>query len=120
MVPIMDEAHEALVQLCGIDGAIRISAPVAGYAVTLRWDPRAFNSCVLWYSHGGTQDYPFSGRNFCLGVEPVTSALDLGLVASRFGNPIALRGTATTVTIDPSSAWEVHYSIHVDVGEART
>ncbi|MGU7771695.1 hypothetical protein ACV229_16155 [Burkholderia sp. MR1-5-21] len=47
----------------------------------LWWDAAAFPDVLLWISNGGRTAYPWNGRHYALGVEPVNGLFDLGRVA---------------------------------------
>jgi hypothetical protein len=105
---------EEIVQLCGIDGSVRLLDEAERAAWTLTFDKEARSaggatgtreslpSLLLWMSNRGRKYDPWNGRNLCLGVEPIASAFDLGTPASVSANPIADAGVATALTLDPA------------------
>lgn len=104
---------ESLVQLCGSDGRMTVSNLDEGYAFALAWDAKVLPSCLLWISNGGRQAWPWSGRHFALGVEPVCSYFDWGVDAGTGPNPVSARGVATCVTLDPAQPLELAYRMTV-------
>ncbi len=104
---------ESLVQLCAINGHFQAINKAEGYAFHLTWDPQQLPSCLLWISQGGRTAWPWSGRHYALGVEPVCSAFDLGVVASTGHNAISQRGVATSITIEPSKPLDLSYRMAV-------
>ncbi|QTB53394.1 hypothetical protein [Burkholderia pseudomallei] len=109
----LHEATESLVQLCGVDGRMELTNHEEGYHVSVTWPPSKLPSCVLWISNGGRCAWPWSGRHFALGVEPVCSAFDLGVAASNGLNPISERGIPTTMALHPDAATTIEYRISV-------
>jgi len=109
----LEQRHESLVQLCGVDGSFSLDYPDEGRRVTLRWDPRAFPSCILWMSNRGRDYAPWSGRNLALGVEPVCAAFDLGNHVSAGENPLNRQGVATAVDLTAGQVWSTRSQIEV-------
>jgi hypothetical protein len=95
------EDTEEIVQLCGIDGSVRLVDEAERAAWTLTFG-KDLPSLLLWMSNRGRQYDPWNGRNLCLGVEPIASAFDLGTPASVASNPIADAGVPTALTLDPA------------------
>ncbi len=104
---------ESLVQLCGSDGRMTVSNFDEGYAFALSWDATVLPSCLLWISNGGRQAWPWSGRHYALGVEPVCSYFDWGVDAGTASNPVSARGVATCVQLDPAQPLEFDYRMTV-------
>jgi len=112
-VPFSAKSEDILMLTCP-DGAITLEHPDKGYAVSVEWDASAFPSCVLWYSNGGRQQYPWNGRVQALGIEPVAAPFDLGLQQSQSDrNPLNTANVQTSVLIKANSAWETEYSIQI-------
>ncbi|KUY84473.1 hypothetical protein WS46_10525 [Burkholderia sp. RF4-BP95] len=109
----LSETTESLVQLCGVDGRMDLTNHEEEYHVSVTWPSSLLPSCVLWISNGGRRAWPWSGRHFALGVEPVCSAFDLGVAASNGLNPIAERGISTTMALHPDAATTIEYRISV-------
>lgn len=111
------EDSEDILQLCGVDGGIRLVDDDAGVAWDLSWDRFQLPSCLLWMSNRGRQHAPWNGQNLCVGVEPVASAFDLGSVIACAGNPIAEAGVATALRFDAGTPRRFDYRI--TAGEVR-
>ncbi|MDN7671074.1 hypothetical protein QZM22_00670 [Burkholderia oklahomensis] len=107
------ERTESLVQLCGIDGRFSVLNDDEGYQLDIAWPCEMLPSCVLWISNGGRRAWPWSGRHFALGVEPVCAAFDLGVAASQGANRISERGVATTMHLRPETPITLDYWIGV-------
>ena len=56
---------------------------------------------------------PWSGRNRALGLEPITGAFDYGAAVSAAPNPLAARGAATTVHIEPGQEVVMRHRVTV-------
>lgn len=108
------EATESLVQLCGVDGVMCATYLDEGFRFKLIWDARQLPSCLLWISNGGRSAWPWNRRHFALGIEPVCTAFDQGVVASTQANPISERGVATAVPLDPATPLEIRYRMGVE------
>ena len=93
------EKTESLVQLCGVDGRMTVINFEENYAFELQWDAQILPSCVLWISNGGRQSWPWNGRHFGLGIEPVCAYFDTGVQASVQANPISAQGVSTSISL---------------------
>jgi len=102
---------EEILLLAGCGGHVSLVDESAGVAHTLTWNADQLPSLLLWMSNRGRRAAPWSGRNLCLGVEPVASAFDLGCEASLAANPVARRGIATALQLDPAHPTELRYRI---------
>jgi len=100
---------EEIVQLCGVDGRIKLVDEQTCATYLLTWDAALLPSVLLWISNRGRKYGPWNGRNVCLGVEPVASAFDLGSRAACVSNPINARGVATAVAFSPSRPLRLDY-----------
>ncbi|MBF2735792.1 MAG: hypothetical protein ISN26_06960 [Betaproteobacteria bacterium AqS2] len=108
----LDIATEELVQLCGTGGAVSLVDMEQGCRTTLRFDPQAFPSVLLWVANGGRTDYPWRGRFVAVGVEPVRAAFDLGVdVSCDPGNPIAKAGYPTALELGAGESFSTSYRI---------
>ncbi|AIV73849.1 hypothetical protein X994_6546 (plasmid) [Burkholderia pseudomallei] len=107
------EATESIVQLCGIEGRVDVVNQDERYRLSITWPSAQLPSCVLWISNGGRRSWPWNGRHFALGVEPVCAAFDLGMAASNEGNSISERGVATTMKLRPDAPTTIEYSVAV-------
>lgn len=91
---------EDLVMLANVAEG-RVGLRVDGYTAVLEWETTYLRHCLLWISNRGRDYEPWSGRNLCLGIEPVTSAFDLGAETSAGENPVATEGFQTAVSLSP-------------------
>lgn len=105
----LSEKTESLVQLCGVDGYMTAINFEENYAFELHWDAQTLPSCVLWISNGGRQSWPWSGRHFALGIEPVCAYFDLGVQASVNDNPIAAQGIPTSIKLERQKPLVIDY-----------
>lgn len=91
---------EELVLACEPErGVVEVDNHEEGYRFRLEWDASTLAHCLLWFSNRGRQQEPWSGRHRCLGVEPVTSAFDLGPQLSTSSTPLSRAGLATAVPL---------------------
>ncbi|WP_155638263.1 hypothetical protein [Burkholderia cepacia] len=104
---------ESLVQLCGTDGRVGVVNHEEGYHLNITWSSAQLPSCVLWVSNGGRRTWPWNGRHFALGVEPVCAAFDLGVTASNGRNPISDRGVPTAMKLRPDVPTTIEYRVSV-------
>ena len=110
---------EDILQLCAIDGGIRVVDDDARVAWDLTWDMTQLPSCLLWMSNRGRQQDPWNGQNLCIGVEPVASAFDLGSAIASARNPIADAGVATALRLEAGTPRRLGYRIAAcEVAEA--
>lgn len=108
------EAGEDLLQLVGVEeGFAALDNHEAGYRATLRWNAEHFPSLVIWYSNRGRQHAPWNGRHTALGLEPISSAFDLGAGIASADNPIARRGMPTSHSFLAGKVFETRYRIAV-------
>lgn len=91
-------ATEELVQLTAPEGQIELCYPAEKARVRLEWDAGIFPGLLIWISNGGRSAFPWSGRHYALGLEPVCSAFDLGALISAAPNPLSLSGHPTAHT----------------------
>ncbi len=98
---------EEILQLCGADGTVRMENAAAGAAYQLTWDADVLSSLQLWTSNRGRKGAPWSGRNVCVGVEPLTGVFDLGTRAGLAPNPVNARGVPTAAALDPAAPTEI-------------
>lgn len=102
-------ATEEILELCGINGTVELIDEDKGVSYRLTWNPKDFNSLLLWMSNRGRPYAPWNSRNLCVGVEPLTGAFDLGTRAALAPNPINRRGVATVVDLDPLTPRVIEY-----------
>lgn len=85
-----------------------------GYRVTIEWDNTYLKHCMLWISNYGRGYEPWNGRNLCLGIEPITSAFDLGQSISATSNPLSAEGLQTSVPLAGGMSYTLKHSIRVE------
>ena len=81
--------------LCGSEGRVLLTDQAHSVLYSVNWNRLLIPNLMLWISNGGRQSRPWNGNNFCIGIEPVVSAFDLGTYASRSPNPLANQGVET-------------------------
>lgn len=99
------------VQLCGLRGPLTARYLDEGAGVVLDWDRTLLPSLQIWHTDGGISGPPWHGQFRGIGVEPVASAFDLGNAVSTGPNPIAARGIATAIALDPAAPLTIRHSI---------
>ncbi|EJZ7017888.1 hypothetical protein OIP52_000568 [Salmonella enterica] len=109
-LPLCDDSEE-IVQLLQPQGCITLLYRQRRLQLTLRWDPCVLPNCLLWISNAGRHYSPWNGRNYCLGVEPVCSAWDLG-PQSLEDNPISRTGAPTAISVNGGEALTLNYQIY--------
>ncbi|TKC87343.1 hypothetical protein FAZ69_18515 [Trinickia terrae] len=109
---------EEIIQLCGVDGRVVLTDEASRVAYRLSWDAAVLPSLLLWISNRGRQYSPWSGRNLCVGVEPVAAAFELGCRTSLANNPINARGIATAVELDPQRPLSIAYRLEMLSGQS--
>ncbi|MGK0600337.1 hypothetical protein [Yokenella regensburgei] len=102
--------REEIVQLLAPEGRVTLRYPRHKLAISLRWDNHRLPHCLLWISNAGRRFAPWSGRNYCLGVEPVCSAWDLGPL-SLIDNPIAHHNAATAIALSAGETLRIGWQI---------
>ena len=108
----LPEETENLLMLCKVkEGRFRVVNEEADYTVELRWDTRYLQHCVLWFSNRGRAYAPWNGQNVCLGVEPVTSAFDLGTAISQADNPLRQMGYETAYPVHKGQQIRLQHEI---------
>lgn len=103
-------ATEEIVQLLSPVSGISLHYPAQQRRVTLRWDTQRLPHCLLWFSNGGRAYAPWNSRNWCLGVEPICSAWDMG-PGSLQDNALTAQGYATAIDFTPETPLRVTYQI---------
>ncbi|MPW21850.1 hypothetical protein GCT13_34520 [Paraburkholderia sp. CNPSo 3157] len=104
---------EEIIQLCGVDGVVTLTDDELQVTYRLTWDASALPSLLLWISNRGRSYSPWNSRNVCLGVEPVSSAFELGCRAGLAENPINERGVPTALSIEPDRPLEIAYRFEI-------
>lgn len=110
-------ATEEIVQILSLQQGITLFYPQSKLKVTLTWDTQALPSCLLWISNGGRYDAPWNGDNYCLGVEPVASAWDLG-PSSLTDNPISQQRIPSALTLQADQIRTIHYRLNCTLAES--
>lgn len=83
---------EELLQLIDCAPPFSLYYDSEGVEMSLWWDQGQLPDVMLWVSNGGRAAFPWNGRNYALGVEPVNGAFDLGRVAAPpTSHPLAAR-----------------------------
>ncbi|WP_192457971.1 hypothetical protein [Musicola keenii] len=103
-------ATEEILQVMSPVAGIELTYPQRRLALALRWDTTILPHCLLWISNGGRRQTPWSGKNYCLGVEPVCSAWDLGPACLR-DNAISQSGYATALALTPEQPLTIDYRL---------
>jgi len=110
------QTGEDLLLLTGFtrkESCVQISNQAEGYAVTLEWCSQDLPSCLLWISHFGRDQSPWSSRFCAIGVEPVAAPFDLGPThAAEALSPLAQAGVTTAVELQAGKPWRTRYSMH--------
>lgn len=91
------------VQLCGVQGPVTAVWLDEGAGLVIDWDRDLLPSVQLWHTDGGIGGPPWDHRYRGIGVEPIAAAFDLGDGTATADNPIARRGVATALAIDPAA-----------------
>nr|WP_298681840.1 hypothetical protein [uncultured Dongia sp.] len=90
-LPIPPKTEE-LLQLIDCTPPFSLYYDSEGVEMSLWWDPSQLPDVMLWVSNGGRAAFPWNGRNYALGVEPVNGVFDLGRVAAPpADHPLAAR-----------------------------
>lgn len=103
-------ASEEIVQLLPPVNQVSLRWPQRRLRATLHWDNELLPGCLLWISNGGRQYAPWNGQNFCLGVEPINSAWDLG-PGAQADNPLRRRGYATALALRAGQSLTCRYQL---------
>jgi hypothetical protein len=106
-------ATEEIVMLVGSDGRIDLEDDDSGIVYRLAWDPDRLPHALIWISNRGRSYAPWSGRNLCLGIEPIASAFDLGAAVSVGANPLSTLGERTFISLAPGEPWSTSISLQV-------
>lgn len=115
----LSESTESLIQLCGTQGQMAAINEEEHYQFELLWDAQVLPSCLLWISNGGRQHWPWNGRHFALGMEPICAYFDLGVNGSLNANPVSDQGVPTTLSIHPSSPLILNYVMRLSDASAH-
>lgn len=109
-----DQGFEEVIMLCNVkEGKFILENQEESYRVILRWDVDVLSNCLLWISNKGRKQAPWNGRNLCLGIEPITSAFDLGVPISAGENALTNKGVATSVAFKAREQKIIKHSIKI-------
>jgi len=108
-----DKPIEELLQIHNTD-CIMLANHIEGYRVKLNWNKDHFPSVLLWYSNGGRQEYPWKGRHYCLGMEPVNSPFGLGPSIAVRANPMNERGIPTARNFVKDEIFVTQYKLSAE------
>lgn len=110
----LDIDTEELLSVTLTEGHILLSDLYNRYAVTMSWDIKTFNQCLLWLSNRGRKAYPWLGRFRAIGIEPVTAAFDLGVAHSvNSQSPLMKSATDTQLKLSSAKPFNTTYRIGV-------
>ncbi|MBX3608006.1 MAG: hypothetical protein KF788_22225 [Piscinibacter sp.] len=98
---------EELLQLRSVAGPVVLHYLDVGWSLQIDWDRAVLPDVMLWVSHRGRSQPPWSGRHLALGVEPLHAVFDLGRVAA----PPPEHGLAdrTGLALCPGEPRVLHY-----------
>ncbi|WP_157127065.1 hypothetical protein [Cnuibacter physcomitrellae] len=104
-VAVVDAPQTSFADLDGRQGVCRISAPVLGVTIEMRWDGALFPRTHLWQERRGTAGFPWWGGVDAVGVEPSSdrfrpSADQLG---SLVVDPGATLSAAFEISVTPGA-----------------
>jgi hypothetical protein len=106
---------EELLLVTGHNGEARLTNRVERYRVVMNWDASVFPSVLLWVSNRGRRFAPWNGRFLGLGVEPVSSAFDLGYAhAVNPRSPLRALGVPTATRFAPERDLVTKYSFRFE------
>lgn len=83
--------------------------PKLGYAWFSLKDPRTLPGLTIWSENHGRWNFPWNGRNNCLGLEDTMSYLATGLGLSVRPNPASKAGISTAMMLSPKKAVAINY-----------
>jgi hypothetical protein len=85
------------------------TVPSQGYVWFALKDPTVLPQTQFWMENHGRHQAPWSGRNFCIGIEDTCGYFAEGLDGSINENPVAKAGVATARTFTPQEPLSVNY-----------
>ncbi|WP_315709358.1 hypothetical protein [Brenneria uluponensis] len=103
-------ATEEIVQINQPVSGVTLRYPRRQFCVSLQWDSEILPHCLLWISNGGRSMSPWDGKNYCLGIEPICSAWDLG-PGSLKENAINQMGYPTALSIRAEQPVTIYYRL---------
>jgi hypothetical protein len=87
-----------------------VTFPKAGFVWFALRNPKQLASTLLWFSNGGRDHSPWSGRHTnVIAVEDMTALFQVGLAASCRPNALTARGIRTCVEPDHDGSLSVPY-----------
>ncbi|ETX10124.1 hypothetical protein MUS1_04385 [Marinomonas ushuaiensis DSM 15871] len=109
----LESVTEELILLDLSEGRIRLQNYDEGYEVVFEWNIEQFPSCLLWYSNKGRDYYPWNKRFQAMGIEPIASAFDLGVVHSRnASSPLREVGIKTGFRLEGEDRFSYRISVN--------
>lgn len=102
----LTEQRKALIQIWECEGQFDLRYGAEGASVRLNWNAGDFPHCLLWLANPG-RHIPGLGRFTGLGVEPVSSLFDRGVIPF---DPI-LVGRRAGVQLKAGRVWKTQYGI---------
>jgi hypothetical protein len=61
-------ATEDLVLLTDLSNGVALRIPTRGYGLRVDWDRSKLPNCLLWFSNGGRDSYPWNGVTRAIGI----------------------------------------------------
>lgn len=113
LLPLLQDTEELVCALQVKEGAFKLQYPEEGYEAKLNWDASVLPHCLIWISNRGRKNRPWSGRNLCVGIEPVASAFDMGQHISAGENPLSKEEYRTCISFRANEAMRLVHSISV-------
>lgn len=86
-----------------------LAFPQLGYAWFSLKDSRTLPGLTVWSENHGRWNFPWNGRNNCLGLEDTMSYLATGLDPSVKSNPVSKAGIPSAMTLSPKKAVAINY-----------
>ncbi len=105
---------EDVVQLCGVQGPVRLINDDERYELELDWDRSILPHLLVWLSDRGLPDAPWHGAYRGLGVEPIAAAFDLPPAVSVAANPLSEAGFPTSVALTPGRDTVINYGLSAE------
>lgn len=86
-----------------------LAFPQLGYAWFSLKDSSVLPGLTIWSENHGRWNFPWNGRNNCLGLEDTVSYLATGLNPSVKPNPASKAGIPTAMTLTPKKTVAINY-----------
>lgn len=104
---------EEIVQIIRPQYGVKLRYPQRFFEINFQWDTQYLPDCLLWISNHGRKGKPWLSRNYCLGVEPICSAWDIGY-GSLLENPIN-QFSPTVIDFESEQPVTIKYSIKCEI-----